>query len=273
MTQDDDDARTDAAAARKAETLIESLPWLKRFHGETIVVKFGGNAMVSPELQRAFAEDMVYLRYAGIKPVVVHGDGTGLWASCHVEDVAKGFVGAMGNEKCVGEAYNITGDEWMTWTTYHQTVAEAAGGTFDPVYIPTDALAEAAPKLSGGTREIFAWTSIFSNDKIKRDTGYPGQSIPFREGVARHLEHLIGPDAVLCLPTAPGSAPAKDAQAESVEVEFRNRAISLLCAAGLGGLPQLTMPLGLLDGCPLGLSVVAARGRDVALLELATSLP
>ncbi len=64
-----------ATAADKAQVLIDSLPWLKRFHGETIVVKFGGNAMVSPALQRAFAEDMVYLRYAGIKPVVVHGGG------------------------------------------------------------------------------------------------------------------------------------------------------------------------------------------------------
>lgn len=64
-----------AEAASKAETLIESLPWLKRFRGERIVVKFGGNAMVSPELQRSFAEDMVYLRYAGLKPVVVHGGG------------------------------------------------------------------------------------------------------------------------------------------------------------------------------------------------------
>lgn len=71
-----DAAAIDAAtAAAKAQVLIDSLPWLKRFHGETIVVKYGGNAMVSPELQRAFAEDMVYLRYAGIKPVVVHGGG------------------------------------------------------------------------------------------------------------------------------------------------------------------------------------------------------
>ncbi|MCS5714319.1 acetylglutamate kinase [Herbiconiux sp. CPCC 205716] len=59
----------------KANTLIESLPWLKRFHGEIVVIKFGGNAMVDPELQRTFAEDIVYLRYAGIKPVVVHGGG------------------------------------------------------------------------------------------------------------------------------------------------------------------------------------------------------
>src|SRR6188508_2659762 len=75
-TETAEDAALDGATAHaKAQVLIESLPWLKRFHGETIVVKFGGNAMVSPELQRAFAEDMVYLRYAGIKPVVVHGGG------------------------------------------------------------------------------------------------------------------------------------------------------------------------------------------------------
>jgi acetylglutamate kinase len=64
-----------AEAAVKAATLIESLPWLKRFHDQVIVVKFGGNAMVSEDLQRAFAEDMVYLHYAGIRPVVVHGGG------------------------------------------------------------------------------------------------------------------------------------------------------------------------------------------------------
>lgn len=60
-------------AAVKAATLIESLPWLKRFSGKVVVVKFGGNAMVNDDLKRAFAEDMVYLRYAGLHPVVVHG--------------------------------------------------------------------------------------------------------------------------------------------------------------------------------------------------------
>ena len=64
-----------ALAAIKAETLIESLPWLQKFHGKTVVVKFGGNAMVDAELQKAFAEDMAYLRWIGIKPVVVHGGG------------------------------------------------------------------------------------------------------------------------------------------------------------------------------------------------------
>ncbi|MGN6429059.1 MAG: acetylglutamate kinase [Leifsonia sp.] len=74
-TPDDDETVERDAAAAKAATLIESLPWLKTFHDRIIVVKFGGNAMVSEELQRTFAEDMVYLRYAGLRPVVVHGGG------------------------------------------------------------------------------------------------------------------------------------------------------------------------------------------------------
>lgn len=65
----------DQLAKIKAETLIESLPWLQRFHQKVVVVKFGGNAMVDEELQRAFAQDMAYLRWVGIRPVVVHGGG------------------------------------------------------------------------------------------------------------------------------------------------------------------------------------------------------
>lgn len=65
----------DLLAKIKAETLIESLPWLQRFHQKVVVVKFGGNAMVDENLQRAFAQDMAYLRWVGIRPVVVHGGG------------------------------------------------------------------------------------------------------------------------------------------------------------------------------------------------------
>lgn len=69
-------ANPDTALARiKAETLIESLDWLREFHGRIVVVKFGGNAMVDEALQTAFAQDMAYLRFVGIKPVVVHGGG------------------------------------------------------------------------------------------------------------------------------------------------------------------------------------------------------
>ncbi|MER5970960.1 acetylglutamate kinase [Streptomyces sp. NPDC002055] len=62
-------------ALPKAQILIEALPWLTRHHGKTVVIKFGGNAMVNEELKAAFAQDVVFLRHAGLKPVVVHGGG------------------------------------------------------------------------------------------------------------------------------------------------------------------------------------------------------
>ena len=62
-------------AGEKAAVLAEALPWLQRFHGRVVVIKYGGNAMVDDELKRAFAQDMVFLRLAGILPVVVHGGG------------------------------------------------------------------------------------------------------------------------------------------------------------------------------------------------------
>jgi len=69
-----DEARREAATA-KAATLIEALPWLDRFHGETVVIKYGGHAMTEEDLRAGFAQDLVFLRYAGLRPVVVHGGG------------------------------------------------------------------------------------------------------------------------------------------------------------------------------------------------------
>lgn len=60
---------------RRTEALVEALPYIKRFRGAVVVVKFGGNAMVDPDLSRTFAEDIVLLRSVGLKPVVVHGGG------------------------------------------------------------------------------------------------------------------------------------------------------------------------------------------------------
>ena len=63
------------AASAKAATLIEALPWLTRFHGRTVVIKYGGHAMEDETLRATFAQDLVFLRYAGLRPVVVHGGG------------------------------------------------------------------------------------------------------------------------------------------------------------------------------------------------------
>ncbi|WP_238011482.1 acetylglutamate kinase [Dactylosporangium sp. AC04546] len=82
-------------ALGKANTLIEALPWLERFSGSTIVVKYGGNAMVDNELKRAFAADMVFLRHVGIKPVVVHGGGPQISAMLKRLGIASEFKGGL----------------------------------------------------------------------------------------------------------------------------------------------------------------------------------
>lgn len=69
------DAAAVRVAASKAATLVEALPWLERFRGALVVVKYGGNAMVDDALKAAFAQDVAFLRYAGLRPVVVHGGG------------------------------------------------------------------------------------------------------------------------------------------------------------------------------------------------------
>ena len=77
----------------KTAVLIESLPWLKRFHGQIVVIKFGGNAMVSDELKRAFAEDIAYLNLVGVKPVVVHGGGPQISARLAELGIPSEFIG------------------------------------------------------------------------------------------------------------------------------------------------------------------------------------
>jgi acetylglutamate kinase len=86
-------ARTEAVA--KANVLVGALPWLERFHGKVVVVKYGGNAMTSPELQRSFAEDVVFLRYAGLKPVVVHGGGPQITAHLRRLGIESEFRGGL----------------------------------------------------------------------------------------------------------------------------------------------------------------------------------
>ena len=79
----------------KAGTLIEALPWLTKYAGATLVVKYGGNAMVSDELKRAFVEDIVFLRRCGIRPVVVHGGGPQINVMLDKLGIASEFKGGL----------------------------------------------------------------------------------------------------------------------------------------------------------------------------------
>jgi len=82
-------------ALAKANVLVDALPWLARFHDKIVVVKYGGNAMTSPELQAAFAEDVMFLRYAGLKPVIVHGGGPQITDHLNRLGIASEFRGGL----------------------------------------------------------------------------------------------------------------------------------------------------------------------------------
>jgi acetylglutamate kinase len=82
-------------AAQKAAVLAEALPWLQRFHGATVVIKYGGNAMLDDQLKQAFAQDMVFLRLAGLRPVVVHGGGPQINAMLDRLGIAGEFRGGL----------------------------------------------------------------------------------------------------------------------------------------------------------------------------------
>ncbi len=94
---------------------------------------------------------------------------------------------------------------------------------------------------------------------------------PRRENMTRHMASLLADQAVLCQPTAPGPAPRKDSPADELE-QARYHAHALCCIAGLGRLPQVTIPAGLVDGAPVGLSLIAAQGGDAMLLRLAAEI-
>ncbi|QIB35218.1 amidase [Ancylobacter pratisalsi] len=89
------------------------------------------------------------------------------------------------------------------------------------------------------------------------------------DAIAAELAMMIGEDDLICLPTTPGVPPLRTLASAEVENDYRRRAMELLCPAGLGGLPQLTIPVGTVNGAPVGLSILARRGKDMELLDFA----
>jgi nucleoside-diphosphate-sugar epimerase len=124
------------------------------------------------------------------KPVIVHGDGTSFWVACHRDDVARAFVGAVGNENAFGKAYHVTGEEWMTWNSYHHKVAEAMKIPLPSlIHIPTDLLRNIAPKQAEWCAENFQFNNMFDNKAAKADLGFK-YTIPWVEGVRRAVDWL-----------------------------------------------------------------------------------
>jgi amidase len=120
------------------------------------------------------------------------------------------------------------------------------------------------PKLGPGIKERMAFSALVTE----------AQCAAGREVLAaarKHIRSLVTPGTVVALPSAPGIAPLIDTPAEAID-DFRTRVMRLTCTAGIGGLPQVSIPVGTVDGCPAGLSFIGWAGGDEALLELAVRL-
>jgi nucleoside-diphosphate-sugar epimerase len=124
------------------------------------------------------------------KPIVVHGDGNSLWASCHIDDVGHAFVGAIGNAQNFGKGYHVTGEEWQSWNRYHRGVAAAMNAP-EPtlVHVPADLLVKIAPTRAAVTAENFQFNNIFDNTAAKTDLDFR-YTIPWIEGARRTINWL-----------------------------------------------------------------------------------
>lgn len=101
------------------------------------------------------------------RPVVVPGDGTSLWTLTHSRDFAVAFVGLLGNERAVGDAFHITSDEVLTWNQITDLLAEAAGTRAEKVHIASEAIARELPELGPGLIGDKSNSVVFDNRKVK----------------------------------------------------------------------------------------------------------
>lgn len=126
------------------------------------------------------------------KPVIIHGDGTSLWTMTHNTDFAKGFIGLMGNTHAIGEAFQITSDESLTWNQIYQAIADALDVELHAYHVTSDFLASTGKyDLEGSLIGDKANSVIFDNTKLKR--AVPGfvATTRFDQGIRLSIDYIL----------------------------------------------------------------------------------
>ncbi len=134
----------------------------------------------------------VLLRMLRHQPVIIPGDGTSLWTVTFNTDFARGFTGLMGNPQAVGEVFQITGDEVLTWNQIHQIIADELGVPLIPYHVSSDFLAEAGARydLRGQLLGDKASSVIFDNRKLKRLVPDMRTTVPFYQGAHLAVSYI-----------------------------------------------------------------------------------
>ena len=127
------------------------------------------------------------------RPVIIQGDGSSLWTVTFNTDFAAGFVGLMGNPHAIGEAFQITGDESLSWTQIYETIAQALGVKLHPYYVSSEFLSAVDPgyDLEGSLTGDKSVSVVFDNRKLKK--AVPGfcPSVSFSRGVLTALDYIL----------------------------------------------------------------------------------
>lgn len=126
------------------------------------------------------------------KPVIIHGDGTSLWTITHSSDFAKGLVGLMGDTRAIGETFQITSDEALTWNDIYSELAKALGRELKAVHIASDFLIKASGGLQGGKLlGDKANSMIFDNSKLKALVPDFKATKKFSQGIRETVDNLL----------------------------------------------------------------------------------
>ena len=126
------------------------------------------------------------------KPVIIHGDGTSLWTVTFNTDFAIGFTGLMGDRHTIGEAYQITGDESLTWNQIYATIADALGVELKAVHVASEFLAiDGQNDYTGALLGDKANTVVFNNSKLKKIVPDFCTHVPFSVGARKVVDNLL----------------------------------------------------------------------------------
>ena len=224
----------------KAQTLIDSAPWIRKFQGQILVIKFGGNAMVDQALQQAFAEDIAFLQLVGIKPVVVHGGGPQISAKLATVGIESKFVDGL--RVTTAESIGIIRDTLR-----------------DEISVPLAKLIEEA----GASTQVLSGESegLFTASITREDLGLVGVVTSVNTSV---ISKAIAQELVPVISTV-----GPDGSGQLLNVNADLAASSLAVALGAAKLVVLTDVAGLYSDWPNKDSLVS----EITLGELEELLP